>query len=611
VKIDNFFAELKRRNVIRFAGLYLVGAWLLVQVSGTVLPMFGAPEWLPRSIVILLAIGFLPALIFSWVFELTPEGLKRDEDVTSEESIAPQTARRMNRTIIAVLTLALAYFAFDKFVLTPKRNAALLAAGSTSTVDAHSLAVLPFVNMSGDAANEYFSDGISEEILNVLARTPELRVAARTSSFSFKGKTQEIPAIARELNVRMVLEGSVRKQEDRVRITAQLIDAQNGFHVWSETYDRKLQDIFAIQDEIAKAIGNELEVKLVRPAETGKTSAGTRNLAAYDLYLRGIALWQTRRGDALWQALDLFDKAAAADPEFAQAYAGQSLVYAVISDYSGRITAAESFARATDLATRAMALDPTLPEPYAALGSVAAAELRRATADALLRRAIALRPSFATAYQWRGTLLMSSGKLADGLASLERATSLDPRSLVVANNHSEILLTLGRYADAKARCVPVLEYAPNYVGCLDNISRADLLLGDFEAARQTLERLAAADNPSANGQGRELMEALAGRGDRHALALRYSALPTNSALDPTSGNAFSGYEIPVVLMLLGERELTISYLERLAGQLGSHADWAVMMPIMDSIRCDPRFVAIIQRLKTTDPYAAKVCAGKQ
>ena len=167
MNLSSFFAELRRRNVIRFAGLYLVGSWLLVQVASTVLPMFGAPEWLPRSVVILLALGFLPALIFSWVFELTPEGLKRDEDVKPEESIAPQTARRMNRTIITVLILALAYFAFDKFVLTPKREAARLAAESTTTVDAHSLAVLPFVNMSGDAANEYFSDGISEEIAGV------------------------------------------------------------------------------------------------------------------------------------------------------------------------------------------------------------------------------------------------------------------------------------------------------------------------------------------------------------------------------------------------------------------------------------------------------------
>jgi adenylate cyclase len=610
VKIDNFFAELKRRNVIRFAGLYLVGAWLLVQVAGTVLPMFGAPNWLPRSVVILLAIGFVPGLIFSWVFELTPEGLKRDEDVTPGESIAPQTARRMNRTIIAVLVLALAYFAFDKFVLTPRRDAALVAAASTPTTDARSIAVLPFVNMSGDVANEYFSDGISEEILNVLARTPELRIAARTSSFSFKGKTLEVPAIARELNVRMVLEGSVRKQDDRVRVTAQLIDAKSGFHVWSQTYDRKLQDIFAIQDEIAKAIGNELEVKIVRAADTGKTSAGTQNLAAYDLYLRGIALWQTRRGDALWQALDLFEKAAAADPEFAQAYAGQALVYAVVSDYSARISAAESLVRSRDLAERALALDPALPEPYAVLGSESANELRRATADALLRRAIALRPSFATAYQWRGTLLMSNGDLAGALASLERATSLDPRSLVVAQNHGVVLLTLGRYADAKARCAPVLEFAPNYVGCLGIVSLADLLQGNFDAARPMLERWAAAGNPSASGQGRELVEALAGRGDRRALALRYAALPWKSSFDPASGNVLPGFQIPIALMLLGERELTLSYLERLAGELGSYADWTVMLPVMDPIRCDPRFVAIIQRLKTTDPYAAKVCAEK-
>jgi TolB-like protein/Tfp pilus assembly protein PilF len=610
VNESNFFAELKRRNVYRFAGLYLVGAWLLTQVASTVLPMFGAPDWLPRSIVILLAIAFVPALVFSWVFELTPQGLKRDEDVRPEESIARQTARRMDRMIIVVLVMALAYFAFDKFVLTPKREAARVSAETASTVDARSIAVLPFVNMSGDAGNEYFSDGISEEILNVLARTPDLHVAARTSSFSFKGKTLEVPAIARELNVRMVLEGSVRKQEDRIRITAQLIDAKTGFHLWSQTYDRKLQDIFAIQDEIAKAIGNELEVKLVRSGEGGKTSAGTSNLAAYDLYLRGIALWQMRRGDALWQAIDLFEKAATADLEFAQAYGGQALVYAVVADYSARISYAESYARAKDSAERALALDPTLPEPYAGLGIIASGENRRATADALLRRAIALRPSFATAHQWRGSALMSNGDLAGGLASLERASSLDPRSLVVADNHGWALLALGRYAEAKARCAPVLEFAPDHVGNLTTVAMADLLSGNFDAARPMLERAAATQNPSASTQPRELVDALAGRADRHAFAVRLAALRYNSSLDRTSGNILVGYQIAAVLMLLGERELTLSYLEVLAGELGGLPDWAMILPVMDPIRCDPRFVAIIQRLKITDPYAAKVCAEK-
>src|SRR5450432_1604692 len=184
-KLTSFVAELKRRNVVRMAGLYLVGAWLLVQVAGTVLPMFGAPEWLPRSIVILLAISFVPALIFSWVFELTPEGLKRDDEVSPEQSIAPQTARRMNRMIIAVLVLALGYFAFDKFVLAPRRAGP--PSESSSSINSQSIAVLPFVNMSSDKEQEYFSDGLSEELLNQLARIPQLRVIARTSSFSFKG----------------------------------------------------------------------------------------------------------------------------------------------------------------------------------------------------------------------------------------------------------------------------------------------------------------------------------------------------------------------------------------------------------------------------------------
>jgi len=387
----NFFAELKRRNVIRMAGLYLVGAWLLTQVSSTVLPMFDAPAWLPRSIVVLLAIGFVPALIFAWVFELTPQGLKRDEEVKPEESIAPQTARRMDRLIIAMLALALAYFGFDKFVLAPRRDAALVvattqavtattAAAAAPAVDAHSIAVLPFVNMSGDAANEYFSDGISEEILNVLARTVGLQVAARTSSFSFKGKNQEIPEIARQLQVRMVLEGSVRKQDDRVRITAQLIDANKGYHVWSQTYDRKLSDIFAIQDEIAKAIGNELQVQIVGASENGKSAGGTRNLQAYDLYLRGIALWQTRRGDALWQAVELFENAVKADPKYAQGYAGLALIYSIMGAYTARIPFAETLQRARDSAERALAIDAALPEAYAALGRVAVQERRRARA---------------------------------------------------------------------------------------------------------------------------------------------------------------------------------------------------------------------------------------
>ena len=621
----NFISELKRRNVIRMAGLYLVGAWLLTQVSATVLPLFNAPIWMPRGVVIALAIGFIPAMIFAWVFELTPDGLKRDAEVRPDESIAPQTARRMERLIIAMFALALIFFGFDKFVLAPKREAALVettsktvAAKTVANIDAEknkinprSIAVLPFTNMSGDAANEYFSDGISEEILNVLASTPELQVAARTSSFSFKGKNIEIPEIAKELSVRMVLEGSVRKQGNKVRITAQLIDASNGFHMWSETYDRDLKDIFAIQDEIAKAIGEQLKVKMTGISKPGEPASSTKNLEAYDLYLRGMALWHTRKEQALWDAVKLFEQATALDPSFAEAYAGLALAYAVIGDYSNRLPFAESLPRARDFAERAIALNPELPEPYAALANVAMAEYRWSTADALLNRAIALRPSFATAHQWRGNLLRSEGDLAGGLAFLERASALDPRSRVVAQNHAFILRTLGRNADAKARCLQLLTFAPDYGVCHGEIAMNELAIGNFPGARAAIEKQAEIDNPNASGKGTELIDALNGHSDKRALAQRYAALPINSKLDLASKNLFEGFDMPAVLMLLGERELALANLERLVGNLGGTAEWAVVLPALDPIRCEARFVAVVKKLKTTDPHFAKVCGGKK
>ena len=281
-------AELKRRNVIRVAGLYLVGAWLLTQVAGTVLPMFGAPDWLPRSVVILLAVAFGPALVLSWLFELTPHGLKRDEDIRPEESIAPQTARRMNRMIIAVLVLALAYFGFDKFVLTPRRDAALVAAteksfaartsgGSKSAANTKSVAVLAFANLSDDKGSEYFSDGISEELLTVLQKIPGLHVAARTSAFSFKGKNATAQEIGQKLGVAHLVEGSVRKAGDIVRIAARLTQADTGEQLWSENYTRNLKDVFAVQTELAQTIVGQLSGQLTEGAggQGGDSSAVT------------------------------------------------------------------------------------------------------------------------------------------------------------------------------------------------------------------------------------------------------------------------------------------------------------------------------------------------
>jgi TolB-like protein len=341
-------AELRRRNVIRMAGLYLVGAWLLVQVAGTVLPWFAVSASMLRGLVLVLAIGFVPALVFAWVFELTPEGLKRDAEVNPAASIAPRTAQRMDRMIISVLLLALAYFGVDKFVLAPRRDAALaasLAAQATAAAKAaastkptqgaaRSIAVLPFVNMSTDPENEFFSDGLSEEILNSLARIDGMQVVGRTSSFQFKGKNEDLRSVGEKLGVDTVLEGSVRREGERARITAQLIRTADGIHLWSETYDRTLDDTLAVQLDIAEKVAGALDVLLDDKQRATMRKAGVKNVDAFIAYQKGLKLYDdahAKPGVGLLEGLRLanteFDKATSLEPDFFEAQFAKADLY--------------------------------------------------------------------------------------------------------------------------------------------------------------------------------------------------------------------------------------------------------------------------------------------
>jgi TolB-like protein/Flp pilus assembly protein TadD len=590
----SLLADLKQRKLVQWALAYAAATFALIQGVDIVATKFGWPDSVERMLIIASFVGFLVTLLLAWYH-------------------GERGAQKVSGTELLLLTLLLAIGGglLWKFARHEPVPVAATAAVASANDDRRSIAVLPFVNMSGDKDNEYFSDGISEEILNVLARTRDLHVAARTSSFSFKGKSIEVPAIAHELNVRMVLEGSVRKQGDRVRITAQLIDAKTGFHAWSQTYDRQLQDIFAIQDEIAKAIGGELEVKLADTPVASKNSVGTTNIQAYDLYLRGIALWQTREEDKLWQAIDALNQAVAADPKFAQAYGGLALVYSVLPDYSARISYQEAGQELTDAAEMALVLDPGLPESYAALSGPASWDRRRLTTAALLRRAIALRPSFATAYQWLGTELMAAGDPATGLTALEHASELDPRSLIVAENRAFALMALGRNAEARASCERVLAFAPDYASCQARIALAELQRGDPEAARPFLVRLVELHDPSALTLTNEVVDALQGHGDRMAVARRLAAFSPRSSLDPHSGNIFGPSDIAAILAMLGAPDLAIEYLEKSVVDPGNTpADWTMTLPALDPVRCTLRFKALVVRLKTRDPRAAKVCVGK-
>ena len=287
----NFIGELKRRNVFKVGAAYVVVAWIMAQITDVFLENFGAPEWVIKTVLLLLIIGFPLVLLFAWAFEMTPEGIKKEKDIDRSESITTQTGRKLDFTIIALMALALGYFAIDKFILMPALNrdkvestAEAPEPAAVETVSNKSIAVLPFVNMSDDTANEYFSDGISEEILNSLAKVKDLKVAGRTSSFAFKGQNQDLRQIGQTLGVEHILEGSVRKAGTKVRITAQLIQVDDGFHLWSESYDRELTDIFAIQDEIATAILEQLKAHLIG-VELPVLNTARTDSQAYEFYL--------------------------------------------------------------------------------------------------------------------------------------------------------------------------------------------------------------------------------------------------------------------------------------------------------------------------------------
>jgi len=504
----SFFGELKRRNVIRMAGLYLVGAWLVVQVAGTVLPMFGAPEWLPRTIVVLLAIGFVPAVIFSWVFELTPQGLKREDDVAPEQSITPQTVRRMDRMIIVVLVLALGYFAFDKFALTPRRVAALVANAvpneSKSVVNAKSIAVLPFENRSRDPDNAFFTDGVQDEILTDLAKIADLKVISRTSVMQYKsGLARNLRKIGEELGVAHVVEGSVQRAANKIRVNAQLIDARTDAHLWAQTYDRDLADVFAIQSEIAKAIAEQLQAKLSPNEKKAIEQPPTTDLAAFDLYSRAKSLLLTAgfsvtNDPDLRKAIELLDEAVKRDPSFFAAYCqlayAHEQLYAVFGfDHTpARLALAEA---AVQAATR---LRPDAAETHLARAQYLYYGLRD-YAGALAELEIARRalPNDPRLFELTGYILRRRGQQEEGLRNLERAVELDPRNFFTLQQIAVSYTYLGRYAEAIAALDRALAIVPDNV---ETRANRDLYYicwkADTRPLRQTIDAILA-QGPSA------------------------------------------------------------------------------------------------------------------
>jgi TolB-like protein len=446
VSPKNFFAELKRRNVYRVAVAYAIVGWLLIQIATQVFPFFEIPSWGVRLVVLLVAVGFPIALILAWAFELTPEGIKRTEDVDFSKSIARRTGRKLTGIIIAVAFVAFGLFLFqlvEKGRRAAQSNAEHREGQSVTTppVNEKSIAVLPFVNMSSDRDNAYFVDGLTEEILNRLAQIKALKVPGHTSSFAFKNQNRDLRQIGATLGVAHALEGSVRKSGERLRITAQLVRTTDGYHLWSQVYDRKLDDVFAIQEEIARAIGEALSVQLKLGGE-GEHERPTQDMAAYGNYLEARALITQRTSDNLRRATALLEATVQRDPGFAKAWAALAQARA-LGFYYLVVPMKQSLEGAESAARKALTIDDSLGAAHSALADVLRDRYDWLPAEAEYRRALELSPGEVETHNQYAQMLLKVGHLDAALEHVNRACELDPLAWVPPSIAALIQLSRG------------------------------------------------------------------------------------------------------------------------------------------------------------------------
>jgi TolB-like protein len=546
------YAELKRRKVVRVAVVYAATGFAVLQAADIMLPRLAVPEWAMSLIVLLVVLGFPVALVLAWALEVTPDGVRRTATRSHADPVEPAPSLLGRRTVataalLVVLGAGLGAGWFLRPMATP--------AGETGPTLAAppSIAVLPFVNMSASAENEYFSDGISEELLNLLAKVPGLQVAARTSSFAFKGRSEDASDIARQLRVGHILEGSVRRAGDRVRITAQLIEADQGYHLWSESYDRELADIFQVQDEIARAIVTALEEHLGLGAGSEVArAAATNDPRAHDLYLVGLRDWYRRGDGSLRSALERFREAAMLDPGYAAAHAGMALTYSVLP-YYGDFPVAEAVSEGKAAAQRALELRPDLPEAHAALGQIAQNwEWDWHTAEQAYARALELNPNYATAHMWRCELLTILGRHEESVRACTHGLTLDPLAPVAHNQFGTALMGAGRPDDAHASYTRSLELDPG----LDLAAWNRLLT--YLAERDFDGWLRAAEQTAASAEERRLVERIhAGLSRPGDAAARARAIEAIEEYQTLSGSI----DVFVMLSILGENERAFALLE--------------------------------------------------
>ena len=601
---SSLFAELRRRNVMRVAIAYVAVSWLVMQAGTLIFQTLELPSAVSKALLALLAIGFIPTLIFSWIYELTPEGLKRESEIDRDESITHLTGRKLDYLVIGVMAAVIGLLLLDRFVLLPRqaaRAAASVAPGAPASPAAAqpatepapaqaSIAVLPFVNMSDEKSNEFFSDGISEELLNLLAKIPQLQVTARTSSFAFKGKEIGITEVARQLHVAHVLEGSVRKSGNAVRITAQLINAATDTHLWSQTYDRKLDDIFAIQDDIAADVVKQLKVTLLGAAPKARST----DPEAYALYLQAVQLGRQNTEEAFKQSDELFRKALAIDPRYAPAWADLSGTLANEAG-QGLLPSKEGFAQAREAATKAVAIDQEYAPAHARLGRIAMyGDNDLAGAAQHLQRALALDPMDLDVLRNSATLLGSLSRLDEALALDEAVVRRDPVSVSALFNLGLDQRYAGRFDASIASFRTVLRLAPGRGNAHAQLGTALLLKGDAQGALAEIEQ--------------ETSEAW----KMFGLPMAYHALGRKADSDSAMAALIAKYEkdapynIAYVHAYRGEADKAFAWLDKAVEYGDPGIGEIVTESLFDKIHADPRWLSLLRKVGKAPEQLAKI-----
>jgi len=580
----NFFSELKRRNVYKVAVAYAVVGWLLVQITTQVFPFLEIPVWVVRLVIALVAIGFPIALVIAWAFELTPEGIKRTEDVERPAGLLSK-----NRTWVYVVAIGAA-FSIGLFFI-GRYTARNPSAVAPSELPAKSIAVLPFDNLSRDPDNAYFAEGVQDEILTRLAKVADLKVISRTSTQRFKSSPDNLPQIARQLGVLHILEGSVQKSGDSVRVNVQLINALTDAHLWAEIYDRKLTDIFAVESDIAKTIADTLQAKLTGSEKQMMAAQSTSDTAAYELYHKGRSLWGKRTGDNIPKAIAFYEQAIARDPNYALAYAGLSAAHILAPFYAGA-NRLEANAKAKEAALKALRLDPNLAEAHLALGKVLFfREIDLAGATREYKRAVELKPNDADAHHWYGNdALAALGQFDEAIVEGKRSVELDPLSLVINADLGVTFFYARRYDESARQLRKTAELDPTSFYPHYNLGLALQAADDLPSALREYEKAKQlGDNTYVSTL---CAQAKALTGDKDAARRMLSELDKIS-----QQREVVGYLRALLYLSLNNKEEALRWLEQgYAERDGSNISTIKVDPLLISLHGDPRFEALVQKV---------------